>query len=56
LDIKAKDSDEVIDEKVMKKMTFGPFKLVESDGEHFTMFQKPHVYRLADVLKNMNKD
>jgi amino acid adenylation domain-containing protein len=56
LDIKAKDSDEVIDEKVMKKMTFGSFALAESDGEHFTMFQKPHVYRLADVLKNMDKN
>jgi amino acid adenylation domain-containing protein len=56
LDIKAKDSDEVIEEKVVKKMTFGPFKLAESDGEHFTLFQKPHVYRLAEVLKNMNKN
>ncbi len=55
LDIKAKDTDERLEEKELKKMTFGSFTLAESDGEHFTMFQKPHVYQLAEVMKNMDK-
>ncbi len=55
LDIKAKDSQVRIEAGVVRKLTFGSFTLVESDGEHFTMFQKPHVFRLAEIIKNMDK-
>ena len=55
LDIKAKNSEVRIEAWVVQKLTFGSFTLVESDGEHFTMFQEPHVFSLAEVIKNMDK-
>ncbi len=55
LDIKARNSEVRIEAEVVRKLTFSTFTLVESDGEHFTMFQKPHVFRLAEVIKNMDK-
>ncbi|MCX6582588.1 MAG: amino acid adenylation domain-containing protein [Candidatus Aminicenantes bacterium] len=55
LDIKARDSEVRIEAGVVRKLTFGLFTLVESDGEHFTMFQKPHIFRLAEIIKNMDK-
>ncbi|HLP61584.1 MAG TPA: AMP-binding protein, partial [Candidatus Deferrimicrobium sp.] len=55
LNIKAKNTEERIEAHVVSKLTFGPFTQIESDGAHFTMFQKPHVFRLAEVMKDMER-
>lgn len=37
--------------KHWKRMTWGGVKIVETDGDHWTLYQEPHVKRLANGIK-----